>query len=94
MKAPTNYKDDPLLKTTFSHLVENHFDRKLVIPGNLEPIEEFKNLVDVNLAVRVGVDQGEQLADEVQGFGLGQPFVGVSVQLRCVLRDISKNIVV
>merc|ERR1719397_863347 len=45
------------------------------------PIQEFKNLVDVNLAVRVRVDQGEQLADEVQGFGLGQPLVGVPVQL-------------
>ena len=85
MKAPANYQENQILKTTFSHLVENHFDGKLVIPGNLKPIEEFKNLVDVNLAVRVRVDQGEQLADEVQGFGLGQPLVGVSVQLRCIL---------
>jgi len=43
-----------------------------VIPGNFELIEELEKLVNVNFAVRVvGVDEGEQLAEEVQGFGFG-----------------------
>ena len=55
----------------------------MVIPGNFELIEELEKLVNVNFAVRVvGVDEGEQLAEEVQGFGFGQPLVGVSVQLK------------
>ena len=69
-----------------------------MIPGNFEHLQELENLVGVNLAIRVGVillvfvdhcvivrvvvDQGEQFADEVQGFGLSQPLVFVSVQLR------------
>merc|ERR1719458_587160 len=53
-------------------LVEKHFDGKLVIPGNFELIEELENLVNVNFVVGVvGVDEGEQLAQEVQGFGFG-----------------------
>ena len=69
-----------------------------MIPGNFEHLQEFENLVGVNLAIRDGVillifvdhcvivrvvdDQGEQFADEVQGFGLSQTLVFVSVQLR------------
>ena len=57
-------------------------------PGNFEHLQELENLVGVNLAIGVGVillvvvDHCEQFADEVQGFGLSQPLVFVSVQLR------------
>ena len=66
-----------------TNLIENHFYSKLVIPGNFEHIKELENLVSINFAVGVlGVDEGEQLAEEVQGFCFGQPLVGVSVQLK------------
>ena len=74
-----------------THLIQKQFDCKLMIPGNLEHFQESKNLVDVNLAVSVFVivrvvvvDHGEQFAEEVQGFSLGQPLVFVSVQLRWI----------
>ena len=66
-----------------TNLIENHFYSKLLIPGNFEHIKELENLVSTNLAVGVlGVDDGEQLAEEIQGFCFGQPLVGVSVQLK------------